>query len=180
MFVPTLVTFLWVTTFGNSALQIEMFGAGGIAKAVQENIPVSLFVLLENFPLDLVTSLLAVVVVVTFFVTSSDSGSLVIDIITAGGNTDPPVVQRVFWAVMEGLVAAALLLGGAIILLGMCLELHKGLSDYKSGQSFELQIEDYQGPEFRTGYTRKMPTFGRRKFWLKTAERAATRPQPRV
>jgi choline/glycine/proline betaine transport protein len=186
LFIPTLVTFLWVTTFGNSALEIEMFGGGGIAKAVQENIPVSLFVLLENFPLDLLTSLLAVVVVITFFVTSSDSGSLVIDIITAGGNTEPPKIQRIFWAVMEGLVAAALLLGGglvalqtaaittglpfALILLGMCYALHKGLSEYQSGQTFELQIKDYEGPEFRTGYTRKMPTFGRRKIWFKGPE----------
>jgi choline/glycine/proline betaine transport protein len=191
LFIPTLVTFLWVTTFGNSALQIEMFGPGGIAKAVQENIPVSLFVLLEHFPLDMLTSLLAVAVVVTFFVTSSDSGSLVIDIITAGGNTEPPKIQRIFWAVMEGLVAAALLLGGglvalqtaaittglpfAIILLGMCYALHKGMAEYQSGQSFQLQIEDYEGPEYRTGYTRKMPTFGRRKFWLKGPERKILR-----
>lgn len=191
LFVPTLVTFLWVTTFGNSALQIEMFGAGGIAKAVQENIPVSLFVLLENFPLHHLTSLLAVMVVVTFFVTSSDSGSLVIDIITAGGNTDPPVVQRIFWAVLEGLVAAALLLGGglvalqtaaittglpfAVVLLGMCYALHKGMAEYTSGQTFQLQMAEYRGPEFRTGYTRKMPTFGRRKFWIKAPELRSAR-----
>jgi choline/glycine/proline betaine transport protein len=191
LFVPTLVTFLWMTTFGNSALNIEMFGAGGIATAVQENIPVSLFVLLENFPLSALTSLLAIVVVVTFFVTSSDSGSLVIDIITAGGNTEPPKVQRVFWAVMEGVVAAALLLGGglvalqtaaittglpfALILLGMCYALHRGLDDYQRGQTFSISLEDYQGPEFRTGYTRRMPTFGRRTFWLGPAERRPRR-----
>ncbi|MFN2165299.1 MAG: BCCT family transporter, partial [Anaerolineae bacterium] len=191
LFIPTLVTFLWVTTFGNSALEIEMFGDGGIAKAVQENIPVSLFVLLENFPLDMVTSLLAVIVVVTFFVTSSDSGSLVIDIITAGGNTEPPKVQRIFWAVMEGAVAAALLLGGglvalqtaaittglpfAIILLGMCYALHKGLAEYKSGQTFKIEMENYEGPEFRTGYTRRMPTFGRKKFWVAGPERRGRR-----
>ena len=193
LFVPTLVTFLWVTTFGNSALQIEMFGTGGIAKAVQENIPVSLFVLLENFPLDMVTSLLAVIVVITFFVTSSDSGSLVIDIITAGGNTEPPKIQRVFWAVMEGLVASALLIGGglvalqtaaittglpfAIILLGMCYALDKGMAEYQSGQTFELKLHEYEGPEFRTGYTRKMPTFGRRRIWIKPPERPSRRRQ---
>ncbi|MBD3670794.1 MAG: BCCT family transporter, partial [Gammaproteobacteria bacterium] len=60
LFIPTLVTFIWMTVFGNSALNIEMFGAGGIAAAVQDNIPVSLFVLLENFPLDALTAGLAV------------------------------------------------------------------------------------------------------------------------
>ncbi|MGA7978762.1 MAG: BCCT family transporter [Chromatiaceae bacterium] len=185
LFVPTLVTFVWLTTFGDSALDIEMFGAGGIAKAVQENIPVSLFVLLENFPLAELTSTIAIIVVITFFVTSSDSGSLVIDIITAGGNTEPPKIQRIFWAVTEGLVAAALLLGGglvalqtaaiatglpfAVILLGMCYALHKGMVEYQGGQTFRLSIDAYEGPEFRTGATRKMPTFGRRQFWVGAA-----------
>jgi choline/glycine/proline betaine transport protein len=182
LFIPTLVTFSWMTTFGNSALNIEMFGAGGIATAVQENIPISLFVLLENFPLDLITATLAVGVVVTFFVTSSDSGSLVIDIITAGGNPEPPKVQRIFWAVMEGLVAAALLIGGglvalqtaaittglpfAIVLLGMCFALHKGMDEYREGQTFSVALEQYEGREYRTHPTRRVPTFGRRTFWI--------------
>ncbi|NEX15222.1 MAG: choline transporter [Halochromatium sp.] len=200
LLIPTLVTFLWVTTFGNTALHIEMFGVGGLAKAVQENIPVSLFVMLESLPLSAIASVVAITVIITFFVTSSDSGSLVIDIITAGGNTEPPVIQRVFWAVMEGAVAAALLLGGglvalqtaaistglpfAIILLGMCWSLHMGLVHYKTGQGFELSLSDYQGPEFRTQATRKMPTFGRRQFWvparLQRSTGAAVRPRPSV
>lgn len=53
-----------------------------------------------------------------FFVTSSDSGSLVVDSITAGGKLDAPVTQRVFWAVMEGAIAAALLIGGGSDALG--------------------------------------------------------------
>jgi choline/glycine/proline betaine transport protein len=182
LLIPTLVTFVWMTAFGNSALNIELFGAGGIASAVQDNIPVSLFVLLENFPLDLITASLSVVVVVTFFVTSSDSGSLVIDIITAGGNPDPPKLQRIFWAVSEGAVAAALLVAGglvalqtaaittglpfAVVLLGMCYALHKGMDDYRSGQTFALSNEAFEGQEFRTRATHRLPTFGRRKIWL--------------
>jgi len=181
LLVPTFITFVWITVFGNSAINIEMFGAGGIAKAVQENVPVSLFKLLEHYPLQSITSMIAIVVVITFFVTSSDSGSLVIDIITAGGNPDPPVLQRLFWAVMEGLVAAVLLIGGglvalqtaaittglpfSVILLGMCVALHKGLAEYKEGQSFELSTEDVKTREFRTRPSAKLPTFGRRRFW---------------
>lgn len=146
LIVPTGVTFVWMTIFGNSAIYIERFMAGGMAKAVQENIPVSLFVFLENFPLSTITSFIAIIVVIFFFVTSSDSGSMVIDIITAGGNPDPPVPQRLFWAILEGAVAAILLLGGgivalqtaaistglpfAIIMFGMCFAVVKGLSDH--------------------------------------------------
>ena len=50
--------------------------------------------------------------IVLYFVTSSDSGSLVIDCLTSNGDPDPPKIQRVFWAVMEGATATALLIAG--------------------------------------------------------------------
>lgn len=146
LMVPTLVTALWFSIFGNTAIQMEMFGNGGIFEAVKDNIPVAFFVLLEKFPLSSVTCLLASAVVVAFFVTSSDSGSMVIDMIACGGNPDPPVISRIFWAVLEGTVAAVLLVGGgltalqtatittglpfAVILLFMALSLQKGLANY--------------------------------------------------
>ena len=40
-----------------------------------------------------------------------------IDIITAGGHLNPPKIQRVFWASMEGVVAAVLLMGGGLLAL---------------------------------------------------------------
>jgi choline/glycine/proline betaine transport protein len=181
MLVPTFVTFLWITIFGNTALNIEMFGAVGIAAAVQENIPVSLFLLLEHFPLSALTSGLGIAVVVTFFVTSSDSGSMVIDIITSGGNPDPPVFSRLFWAIMEGAVAGALLLGGglvalqtatittglpfALVILGMCFALYKGLSEYSGPQEFTLDVTG-KTPEFRIKQASSLKkTYGHQKLW---------------
>ncbi len=49
---------------------------------------------------------------VLYFVTSSDSGSLVIDCLSSNGDPDPPRIQRVFWALMEGATATALLVAG--------------------------------------------------------------------
>ncbi len=109
---PTGATFAWLAIFGGSAIYIELYGGGGISQEVSESIPVALFTLLERFPLGGVASLVATFVVMSFFVTSSDSGSLVIDIITSGGHPDPPVPQRIFWAVLEGVVAAVLLVAG--------------------------------------------------------------------
>jgi choline/glycine/proline betaine transport protein len=142
---PTLLTFVWLVVLGNTAVHIELFGGGGIAAAVKENVPVALFVMLEKLPLSTLTSLIAVVVIATFFVTSSDSGSLVIDILTADGALDAPVVQRVFWAFTQGGVAAALLLSGGLsalqtaaivtalpfcaVMLLMCYSLVKGLRE---------------------------------------------------
>jgi len=145
LLVPTLLTFIWLTIFGNTALYQEMVLRYGIVDAVNENVAVALFVMLQNLPLSFFTSLLGVLLIITFFVTSSDSASLVIDIITAGGNTNPPTIQRIFWAVTEGLVAIVLLVGGglialqtasittglffAVILLFMCFSLLKGLKE---------------------------------------------------
>ncbi|MEX0994726.1 MAG: BCCT family transporter [Balneolaceae bacterium] len=143
LIVPSLLTFLWMSAFGGSALQLEIAGIGNIGEAVQENVATALFILLEQFPLTLITSLTAIVLVLSFFVTSSDSGSLVIDGLTSGGKLDAPVGQRIFWAQTEGLVAAVLLIGGGLgalqaaaistglpftlVLLVMCYSLYKGL-----------------------------------------------------
>lgn len=143
---PTLLGFIWLAVFGNSALHLELYGGGGMVDAVQSSIPGALYELLEHLPWATLTSGLATVVVVTYFVTSSDSGSLVIDILSADGSPDPPLPQRIFWALTEGAVAAVLLLtGGAgglqalqtasittalpltVLMILLCFSLHKAL-----------------------------------------------------
>ncbi len=113
LLVPVALTFLWMAIFGNSAIAIDGLAGGTLSAAVAEDPAVALFALLEQLPWTAVTSTLAILLVATYFVTSSDSASLVIDLLTSGGNTDPPKIQRVFWAVLEGAVAAVLLLAGA-------------------------------------------------------------------
>ena len=143
--VPTLVSALWMNTFGATALSNYLDGGHtAVVQAVQAQQPeLALFRMLETLPLAGVTSVIAIVLVVIFFVTSSDSGSLVVDTITAGGKLDAPVVQRVFWCAFEGLVAITLLVSGglvalqtaslvtgfpfALVLLGMCYSIWKGL-----------------------------------------------------
>ncbi len=107
--VPTLVTFVWLTVFGQTALTLEVVDKAGIADAVQANVSTAIFVMLQELPLANISCMVAVVLVAVFFVTSSDSASFVVDMLTSGGIPDPPIWQRVFWAVSEGLVAAVLL-----------------------------------------------------------------------
>jgi len=116
LLVPTLVSCLWFTVFGWSALTLDA-QSPGIAAAVQSDLATGIYVLLERLPMSGITSLLAALVVAIFFVTSSDSGSFVVDMLTSGGHPDPPVWQRVFWAVSEGVVAAILLLAGGLAAL---------------------------------------------------------------
>lgn len=117
LLVPTAVTFLWMTVFGTVALEQSQAGIGQLANGIDE-VSLATYQMLEHLPWPLATSLVATLLVVVFFVTSSDSGSLVIDNITAGGKLDAPVPQRIFWAIMQALIALALLVGGGNAALG--------------------------------------------------------------
>lgn len=117
MVIPTLLSFLWMSVFGGAALSLQATGTADIAAAVNADVSTALFAMLENFPLSSITSLIGIILVTVFFVTSSDSGSLVVDHLTSGGKLDSPIPQRVFWAVMEGVVAAVLLIGGGLTTL---------------------------------------------------------------
>ncbi len=113
MLVPTMFTFLWFSVFGDTALNAIMNqGVSTLINDVQENEAVALFKLYDLRPGSSIMSGLTVLLIITFFVTSSDSGSLVIDSLASGGKEESPVWQRIFWACLEGTVAAVLLLAG--------------------------------------------------------------------
>lgn len=115
LLVPALVSVLWMTAFGGTA--ITQFVDTGLTTVQDAALELKLFAMLAELPLAAITSFLGIILVVVFFVTSSDSGSLVIDTITAGGKVNAPVPQRVFWVVIEGVIAIALLLGGGLVAL---------------------------------------------------------------
>ncbi len=118
LLVPLGFTFMWMTFFGDTAIHMIMIqGISSLADAVAADTSVALFQFFEHLPFSSVTALLATLLVVTFFVTSSDSGSLVVDILTSGGKEESPLWQRVFWAIVEGVVAAALLVAGGLAAL---------------------------------------------------------------
>ena len=163
LIIPSLLTFLWVTAFGGTALNLELNEIGNIAAQVTDNVAVSIYALLEQFPISWVTNIVAIILVFSFFVTSSDSGSLVVDTFTSGGVLNSPVTQRVFWAIIQGAVAAVLLIGGglgalqtasittglpfALILIVMALSLRKGLDKEYEGELLRqkaLERESYK------------------------------------
>ncbi|MEO0946704.1 MAG: BCCT family transporter [Cyanobacteria bacterium J06641_5] len=145
LLVPSLLTFLWMSVFGGTALDFSLAGDTSIAAAVNADVSTALFALLARLPMPPISSLLAIALVVTFFVTSANSGALVTCYLTAGGKLEPSVALRLFWVILEGLVAVALLLGGglsalqaasltvglpfALVLLVMCYSLYRGLQD---------------------------------------------------
>jgi BCCT family betaine/carnitine transporter len=143
LIIPTVIGVLWMSTFGGTALdQLFTDGYRGVADSVPE---LALFKMLEGLPFTKVVSTISVFLIAIFFITSADSGSLVMDMITAGGKVDAPVPQRIFWCVLAGLVAIALMLSGGmaslqsmtisiglpfgVVLLLMCVGLYRGLKE---------------------------------------------------
>lgn len=114
LILPALSSFLWMSIFGHTALDMQMTGQLDLAAAVQEDSSTVLFLVLDELPLSTTTAFLSIFLVATFFITSSDSGSLVVDLMTSGGKLDSPYGQKVFWASLEGAVAIALLIGGGL------------------------------------------------------------------
>ncbi|MEJ6543660.1 BCCT family transporter [Brachybacterium paraconglomeratum] len=141
LLVPTLVGMIWFSIWGGNGLFRQWFGAGDLGDITAEE---SMFRIFEQFPATQLLSVLGIIVVAVFFITSSDSGSLVVDMLASGGHPNPPMWSRVLWALLEGLLAAALLLSGgltslqagslmtalpfSVILLLMCVALVKALS----------------------------------------------------
>ncbi|WP_300517526.1 BCCT family transporter [Aliiroseovarius sp.] len=148
LIIPTVVGAIWMSVFGGAALDQVMAGEG--AALTEAALELKMFSMFEAFPLTGVLSFIGIILVVVFFVTSSDSGSLVIDQITAGGKTNAPTQQRVFWCLLEGAIAIALLLGGglgalqaasiatgfpfAIVLVLMCVSIFLGLRQERRGK----------------------------------------------
>ncbi len=146
LIVPTGVTLIWMSVFGGLAIEQVVDKVGELGSHGLTDVSLAMFQMFDSLPFGVGLSIIAIVLVLVFFITSSDSGSLVIDSITAGGKLDSPVPQRVFWAMMEGLIAIALLwIGGTeavqalqagaistalpftIVLLLMCVSLVMGL-----------------------------------------------------
>lgn len=115
LLVPAGFTLMWMTVFGDTAIHfILVEGLQDLARAVAKDSSLALFVFLEQLPLSTITSIIAIVMVIVFFVTSADSGALVVDLLASNGAENSPVWQRVFWSLLMGVVAIALLLADGL------------------------------------------------------------------
>ncbi len=122
VFIPSLLVFIWLSVFGNAAIYQEFTTAGSLANAINEDISVSLFIFLEQYPGSTLLIGLSLINIVTFFVTSSDSGALVTAMMTSSNqvnskHSDPAIITRAVWALTLGIIAIILLMGGGLIAL---------------------------------------------------------------
>lgn len=115
LLIPAGFTMLWMTAFGNSAIDLIMSGVGAdLATSVKADVSIALFKFFEYYPMTTLLSIIGMAMVVIFFVTSADSGAFVADALASGGIKKTPASQRVFWCALSGLGAMVLLWAGGL------------------------------------------------------------------
>jgi choline/glycine/proline betaine transport protein len=117
LFVPTLLTLVWLCIMGGTALHAELLGDATIVQAVNTDETLALYATIAELDSGLIGTIMAwgaTLLIATYFITSSDSGTLVVNTILSVGESNPPMMHRLIWGVSEGVVAAVLLLAGGL------------------------------------------------------------------
>ncbi|UUU36475.1 BCCT family transporter [Streptomyces sp. CA-210063] len=112
--VPSVVFFTWFTVFGGTAIHIDLFEDGDIAKQTAADINSAFFATLDHFPLAGVTSVIAIVLVVMFFVSGADANTYVLSMMTSDGSLTPRRSVLILWGVLTGVTAVVLMLAGGL------------------------------------------------------------------
>ena len=108
---PTLVTFIFFSVFGGSALYLEQNGMAKLSTLVTETVTFGMF---EHYPLGTVLSFITVFVIAIFFITSADSAVFVLGMFSTGGQLNPSNVVKVTWGLTLAFMAAIVMYSGGI------------------------------------------------------------------
>ena len=117
MTIPFLYILMWVSIFGNSAIQLVRNGNEQFGQAAMNQPEQGFYTLLQQFPFFPVVAFVATFCGLLFYITSADSGALVMANLTSYRKTprdDASNSIRIFWAVVTGLLTIAMLLVGGI------------------------------------------------------------------
>lgn len=111
LLVPSIMSFIWFTIFGGTAIQVETEGTS-VSKL---NLEQMLFGVFDQLPLGTVMSFIAILLVIIFFITSADSGTFVLGMMSTNGLQNPPNQVKVIWGVMLSAIALVLLNSGGLV-----------------------------------------------------------------
>ncbi|MGM8214320.1 glycine betaine uptake BCCT transporter [Bacillaceae bacterium W0354] len=115
LLVPTIFGALWFSVFGGSAISLEYNdGLDLNSVIVDQGTEVALFTVLENYPIPIITSMLAILLISTFFITSADSATFVLGMQTTGGSLNPENRVKFAWGIIQSATAAVLLWQGGL------------------------------------------------------------------
>lgn len=120
LILPFTYVLVWVSIFGNSAIDLIRSGNVAFTKIAYATPEGGLYALLDALPLGKILIAIALFVGVLFYVTSSDSGALVMANLSMRNlpdRQDGVAWLRVFWATLTGALTITMLLAGGISIL---------------------------------------------------------------
>ncbi|WP_370591448.1 BCCT family transporter [Saccharopolyspora montiporae] len=109
LLVPSVISLIWFSILGGTALYEQRSGADLAGAAGEEE---QLFGMFDQLPLAGIASVLAMLLIINFFVTSADSASVVVGSLSQQGSARPAKWIVIFWGVVIGGVAISMLLAG--------------------------------------------------------------------
>nr|WP_272212966.1 BCCT family transporter [Marinicella sp. W31]MDC2878899.1 BCCT family transporter [Marinicella sp. W31] len=112
--IPTVFSVFWFAVFGGAGIYVEMYGPGGLASVITQDVAAALFTFLDYFPFPWVLSIGALLLIVIFLVTSADSGTFVLSMMTTNGNLNPPATAKIVWGSIVAVITGATLLAGSV------------------------------------------------------------------
>lgn len=115
--IPFAFIAIFVSVFGNAALEIILGGDTAFAESAVNTPERAFFDLLQQYPAAPVLLGVALLTGLLFYVTSADSGALVLANLTSkmeDPRQDAGKLQRVFWALATGLLTLGMLLVGGV------------------------------------------------------------------
>lgn len=120
--IPFIFTLIWLSVFGNAALDSVMHGNQALADSAINHPASAFYELLAQYPWVTFTASLATLTGLLFYVTSADSGSLVLGNFSSylrDPNSDAPSWLRIFWSLAIGLLTFSMLFAGGENGIGM-------------------------------------------------------------
>ncbi|MCD1630249.1 MULTISPECIES: BCCT family transporter [Marinobacter] len=111
---PVLLSIVWFSTFGGSALYFELFEGAALGDAVLAEMSSALFATLDYLPGTAVIGGLMLVLIVLFVITSANSATFVLGMFTSKGVLNPKRWSRLTWGIVQVSVAGVLLLSGGL------------------------------------------------------------------
>ena len=160
---PSLVTVVWFTIMGGTALHLQRTGQKDIASAASQSAQAAMFEMLQAFPLWPVFSGVVIALAAIFFVSGADAGAIVLGTFSSWGALHPRRWLVIMWGLLIGFVAIVLLIVGGLnalqwaavvaaspfvlILIGMCAGLVKALGTDPSIRAGPSQGQRENAPD---------------------------------
>ena len=114
--VPAVASILWFSVFGSMGLSLAANGtlSPEAVASVAASPETGLFLVLGQYPLGLVVSVVMLVLICTFFITSANSGTFVLGMLSSDGNMNPPNGKKILWGIVLTAMAIGLLIAGGL------------------------------------------------------------------